>query len=209
MKNINTTVHKITKHLRQEITAANLKSGQHLKETEIAKIFGVSRVPVREAFRILQSEGYLDVKPNKGSFVKKITKDHVSETGIVYKLLVPFILEAAIPRYTDKTYKKAEAILNKIEKCKDLNSVGYLLWEFARVIFKPSKMEFVLNIFDEVYAHNIRLLNDLLEIKQKNYDISYHRKFIELCKTKTREEAIQHWVEYVEKVEKIMINIFK
>ena len=60
-----TTVNKIAKFLREEITYSRLKSEQHLKEKEIANKFKVSRVPVREAFRILQSEGYIEVKPHK------------------------------------------------------------------------------------------------------------------------------------------------
>ena len=200
-----TTVNKIAKYLREEITYARLKSGQHLKESEISKEFNVSRVPVREAFRILQSKGYIDVIPNRGSFVKIITRDHILEMALLYRLLVPAVLEKAIPKYNDKTYLKAEKILCKVEKCSDMNQIGYLLWDFARVIYGPSKMKYILGLYDDIYLHNIRSLNEVFEIKQKkNYDISPHREFLKLCRENKINEAVKYWGTYLSKVQQIM-----
>ncbi len=202
-----TTVNKIAKYLREEITYSRLKSGQHLKESEISKEFNVSRVPVREAFRILQSEGYIDVIPNRGSFVKIITRDHILEMALLYRLLVPAVLEKAIPNYNDKTYPKAEKILQKVEKCSDMNQIGYLLWDFAKVVYGPSKMKYILGLYDDIYLHNIRSLNEVFEIKQKkNYDISPHREFLKLCRENKINEAIKYWEAYLAKVQQIMLK---
>lgn len=202
-----TTVNKIAKYLREEITYSRLKSGQHLKESEISKEFNVSRVPVREAFRILQSEGYIDVIPNRGSFVKIITRDHILEMALLYRLLVPAVLEKAIPNYIDKTYLKAEKILQKVEKCSDMNQIGYLLWDFAKVVYGPSKMKYILGLYDDIYLHNIRSLNEVFEIKQKkNYDISPHREFLKLCRENKINEAIKYWETYLAKVQQIMLK---
>lgn len=206
MGNNNTTVHKIAKYLRQEITYSNLKSGQHLKEADIAKKFKVSRVPVREAFRILQSEGYLDVIYNRGSFVKKLSMQYISETAIVYKALAPIVLDIAIPNYNEQTYRKGSKILDKIEECKDFNKVGYLLRDFAKTIFGPSKMKFILSLFDDMYLHNIRLLNEIFEIKQdKHYSTINHRRFLELCKMNLKEEAIAVWSSHIDQVKEIYV----
>ena len=202
-----TTVNKIAKYLREEITYSRLKSGQHLKESEISKEFNVSRVPVREAFRILQSEGYIDVIPNRGSFVKIITRDHILEMALLYRLLVPAVLEKAVPNYIDKTYLKAEKILQKVEKCSDMNQIGYLLWDFAKVVYGPSKMKYILGLYDDIYLHNIRSLNEVFEIKQKkNYDISPHREFLKLCRENKINEAIKYWETYLAKVQQIMLK---
>jgi len=202
-----TTVNKIAKYLREEITYSKLKSGQHLKESELSKEFNVSRVPVREAFRILQSEGYIDVIPNRGSFVKIITREHILEMALLYRLLVPAVLEKAIPNYNDKTYLKAEKILQKVEKCSDMNQIGYLLWDFAKVIYRPSKMKYLLGLYDDIYLHNLRSLNEVFEIKQKkHYDISPHREFLKLCMENKINEAIKYWEAYLAKVQQIMLK---
>lgn len=203
-------VTKVAKYLRQEVTNNSLKPGKHVGETEIAKKFKISRVPVREAFRILQSEGYLDVRPNKGCFVKQISPDYIHETGIVYGLLAPAVLEKAIPNYNIKTYKKADQILDRIENSKDVNEIGYLLWDFAVVIYSPSKMNYLMGIFDDIYKHSIRVLNKFFENKENAiFKVNAHREFIELCRQNKRDEAITLWSEFIDKLKEIIIPVKK
>lgn len=203
----NTIVNKIANYLRQEITYSKIDSSEHIKESEIAKKFNVSRVPVREAFRILQSEGYIEVIPHRGSFVKKISRDYIKETAIVYRILAPLVLEHAIPNYKKATFKKAEDILESINNCKEVSKVGYLLWDFAKLIYGPSKKKFMLELFDEIYLHNMRLLNEIYELDQnKSYDVSAHRKFIALCKARKKDEAINVWKDHINRIEEISLS---
>lgn len=207
MKKKDSTVNKIAKFLRKEITYSNLKSGHHLKESEISKKFGVSRVPVREAFRILQSEGYIEVIANRGSFVKTLTYEHIMEMAVLYRLLAPVVLEKAIPNYNEKTYSRAESLLDKVEMCSDFSKVGYILWDFAKTIFGPSKLNFILGLIDDIYLHNIRTLNELYVIKQtKSYDTTNHRKFLSFCKKKNKEKAIEVWIDQINKVKRISLK---
>lgn len=201
-------VNKVAKYLRREVTFNSLKPGKHIGESEIAGKFGISRVPVREAFRILQSEGYLEVKPNKGCFVKKISPDYLIETTLVYRKLVPVILEKAIPKYNSGTYEKAEKVLTKLEKSRDFQETGYLLWDFAKIIYYPSNMKYMLGILDEIYRHNIRLLNEFFENKEyAAVNVSEQRKFIELCKKNKKDEAIKNWLVYVEETIDIILLV--
>ena len=196
-----TTVNKIAKFLRQEITYSRLKPGQHVKEAGISKKFNVSRVPVREAFRILQSEGYLEVRHNKGCFVKKVSDEYFIQTSIVYRLLVPELLEKAIPRYNKKTYEKAERVLTKLEKCRDFYKSGYLQWDFAKVIYYPSNMKYLLGVFDDMYRHSIRLLNEFFENKEhEEFKATSHRHFLELCRNNRKKEAINYWTDFIDKI---------
>lgn len=203
-----TNVIKIAGYLRKEIISGNLKPGDHLKETKLAQFFRISRVPVREALRILHSEGYLDMFPNKGSFVKRISLEYIHEILKLYLFISPELLRNAIPKYKNTTYRKAEKILDSIEKCKDLSKIGFLLWDFAKVIYGPSTLKFMLALMDELYMHNIRILNDLYGMKnQRVYDLSPHKKFLALCKQNKSEEAIRTWLDYIKKLSTDFIKI--
>ncbi len=196
-----TTVHKISKFLRDEITYSNLKPGQHIKEADISKKFNVSRVPVREAFRLLQSEGYLEVRLNKGCFVSKVSHQYFIETSIIYRLLAPVLLEKAIPRYNKKTYAKADEILNKLEKSRDSQKSGYLQWDFAKIIYSPSDMKYLLEVFDDIYRHSIRLLNEFFDDSEHaGFKVTAHRHFMKLCSQNRKEEAINYWNDFLEKI---------
>lgn len=207
MNKNNTHVSKIAEYLRKEILSCNLKAGDQITEFQISKIFNVSRVPVREAFRILHSEGYLKMIPNRGSFVRKVSKDYINEISEVYFIIAPMILKDAIPRYKESTYKKAHIILNKIEKCTDFNKVGYLIWDFGKAIYSPSKFTFMKFVMDEIYKHNIRALNDVFVKSSKmKYNVDTHRKFLELCRNKKTDEAIKLWSDYTYNISKIIID---
>ena len=205
MKGNSKVVTKVAKHLRHEVTCNVLRPGMHVGESEIAKKFNISRVPVREAFRILQSEGYLDVKPNKGCYVKKLSKQYIHERGIVYRLIAPVVLENAIPNYTDRTYKKADQILDQIERGSDFYEVGYLLWEFAILIYSPSKMKYMIGIFDDIYKHSIRLLNEFFENEENAiFKVTTHREFIKLCRQNKKTEAVKLWSDFIDSLNELV-----
>ena len=70
---------RVASSLRKAIIAQELDEGTQLTLDSVAKLLGVSRTPVREAFQILANEGLLKVKPNKGAVVMGITPQTVKE----------------------------------------------------------------------------------------------------------------------------------
>ena len=59
--------------LRDDILNGKYKENEELREAAIGEEMGVSRTPVREAFRQLELEGLLQIVPNKGAYVTGIT----------------------------------------------------------------------------------------------------------------------------------------
>lgn len=64
---------QICRQLRQRIIRSDLKPGDRISEAEVAREFGVSRQPVREAFIKLAEQGLLSVLPQRGTIVSRIT----------------------------------------------------------------------------------------------------------------------------------------
>ena len=75
-----TLVHQITNVLKDAILTGKLKGGDQLLEDKLKHDFDVSRTPLREAFRVLEKEGLVEILPWKGAFVKKISRTNVKET---------------------------------------------------------------------------------------------------------------------------------
>src|SRR5215469_671468 len=69
--------------LRQRIIRGDIAPGAALSEAEIARRFSISRQPVREAFIKLAEEGLLEVRPQRGTFVRKISKTEVMDARFV------------------------------------------------------------------------------------------------------------------------------
>lgn len=64
-----------------------LRPGEHLVETELARLLGVSRQPVREALHRLEAEGWIDLRPSQGAFVHVPTDQEVDEVLSLRELL--------------------------------------------------------------------------------------------------------------------------
>lgn len=76
-----TAIQTRAEHLADQIAAAiltgNLPPGLHLDEQVLAKRFGVSRTPVRDALRLLSGTGLIDLRPRAGATVRTITPDEL------------------------------------------------------------------------------------------------------------------------------------
>lgn len=100
----------VFERLRKAIIDGNLEPGDRLVETFIAENMGVSRTPVREAFRQLEIEGLAENIPRKGTIVKGISKEDIIEIyqirevleGLAFRLTCSRISEEQIVELKEK-----------------------------------------------------------------------------------------------------------
>src|SRR6201987_1672664 len=69
------------------IVGGDLRPGQNMVETELARQLGVSRQPIREALHRMEAEGWVDLRPSQGAFVHVPTEQEVDELLNVRALL--------------------------------------------------------------------------------------------------------------------------
>ena len=103
------------KHLEDMIVKGKLSPGQKIKEQEISSQLGVSRPPVREAFKILEAEGLVKREPRRGVFVSEITKNDIWEIYTLKIVLYTLAVTLAIDRISDNNIGKLEKIVVQME----------------------------------------------------------------------------------------------
>lgn len=96
----------IVEDLEQKIVARTLKPGQRIIEEGLCKAFGVSRSPVREAFQILESRGFVVREPRKGISVAKITQREAEDIYRIRASLDGLATSLAVRRRTPEFVKK-------------------------------------------------------------------------------------------------------
>jgi len=74
-----TLADQIANVLKDAILTGKLKGGDQLLEDKLKHDFDVSRTPLREAFRVLEKEGLVEILPWKGAFVKNISREDVKD----------------------------------------------------------------------------------------------------------------------------------
>jgi DNA-binding GntR family transcriptional regulator len=82
--------------LRVMIARGALAPGMRLGQNELAEQFGASRVPVREALKLLNSEGIVDHDPNRGFFVSRVSSDEARQLFCMRHLIEDEVL-ASLP----------------------------------------------------------------------------------------------------------------
>lgn len=92
--------------LREQIIHADIAPGTRLSEAEISKNFSVSRQPVREAFIKLRDEGLVAIRPQRGTYVTKISIDAVSDARFVREAIesdvVKLLVDEISPDHLDQ-----------------------------------------------------------------------------------------------------------
>ncbi len=89
---------RIVETIRDAIIKGNLKPGERVAESEVARSLGISRTPIREAFRQLESEGFLTVVPRKGAVVSSFSEKDIEEFYDLKALLEGEAARLAQPR---------------------------------------------------------------------------------------------------------------
>lgn len=104
---------RVVDELRQRILNRQLKPGERLVEERLANELGVSRNPVREAIRVLASEGLVEVNARRGASVITISEQEARETIEVRALLEGQNARQAARRQNKEVIKRIASVLNK------------------------------------------------------------------------------------------------
>lgn len=109
---------KIADELRSMIARGTLSPGMRLGQTELAAQFNASRVPVREALKLLSSEGIVEHDPNRGFFVTRLSRDE-AEQLFALRHLVEDELMRTVEWPSEDQIKALEASAHRLEDLLD------------------------------------------------------------------------------------------
>ncbi|MFW9270400.1 GntR family transcriptional regulator [Pseudomonas sp. NR3] len=105
----------IESSLREAILDGRLPSGTALRQQELADLFGVSRMPVREALRQLEAQSLLNVVQHKGAVVAPLITSNAVETYALRSVLEAFALRLSIPLLDDNDLAMAAEYIEQLE----------------------------------------------------------------------------------------------
>ncbi|MDR5890980.1 MULTISPECIES: GntR family transcriptional regulator [Halomonas] len=142
--------------LRQSIIRMVLAPGQALSEKELAETFSVSRQPVREAFIRLSEAGLVEVRPQRGTFVVKISQQAVLEARFVREAVeVAVAREAASKGLSDRTLAELHELIARQRRCiepADHDRFFLLDEEFHRTLSLGAGQQTAWKVAEEVKA---------------------------------------------------------
>jgi DNA-binding GntR family transcriptional regulator len=157
-KNPGNTPELIAVSLRTAILQGRLKSNQPLRQDQIAELFGVSKIPVREAMVQLRAEGLIEFAPNRGFVVSELSPAEVEEIYVMRLALETKALERAIPKLRSADLIRAASVLEISETEEDRSQWGELNWEFHSTLYQAAEWPRLLNTIRVLHNNVARYL---------------------------------------------------
>lgn len=181
--------------IRNMILDGQLKPGERLRQNDLADVFGVSTMPIREALRQLQAEGLVTFYQRRGATVSQLS---VSDYEEIYRIRAE--LEALACRWAAEDFDNIPVdhlkyLLVQIENAEqDLENVVprlRLVREFFFTIFEASEKEYLLRILTSLWdlSHQYRryfsTFPELIPQRLENY-----RNVIRACETRDADQLV-------------------
>ncbi len=139
--------------IRASIISGRIKPGERLNEMKIASEMGVSRLPVREALRLLQNESLVESIPNKGVFVATLSPRDIQEIFTLRAVIEEFAIKLAVENIEEEELEALRKIyaemVSAASESDDIRLIQLDL-EFHRLIAKSSRHSYVYRVFNYI-----------------------------------------------------------
>lgn len=126
---------RIAAHLRESILRGELRPGDRIRQEDVAERLGASRLPVREALRILEAEGLTEHETHKGARVPRLSQHEVEMTYRMRERLEPLALVQSIEHLGEDDLEAARGTQGRIEANDDLDRFLELDREFHMLTY--------------------------------------------------------------------------
>ncbi|MET4808288.1 GntR family transcriptional regulator [Limibacillus sp. MBR-115] len=180
----------VFEELRRAIIKGDLAVGEALRQDEIAGLFNVSRIPVREALSRLEVQGLVRTQRYRGAVVSGLSAEEATELFDLRLLVEPEIIRRAVPLLSPEVLHKARECCVSFSESTEPMSWGDLNRAFHSEIYNASKLKFHLEVADNAMNRLDRYLRAQLVLsngmEQAN---SEHFGILEACETGDAEEA--------------------
>lgn len=183
---------QIAARLQQDILGGHLKPGEPLREADLSERFGVSRGPVREAFRQLVQQGLLVLEPNKGVRVAQNPSDEMRPLVVQLRRAIEvYVLESIFDRITNGDIDTWQAILNDIRtacESNDLNALTNYDLRFHQAIVKSHDDRDLFTLWQPIAMRMMMQYNRLDDIMDSYRE---HKRILDAIRARDRRAAIE------------------
>ncbi|MFJ4376508.1 GntR family transcriptional regulator [Pseudomonas japonica] len=148
----------IEERLRSAILDGRLAPGMALRQQELATLFGVSRMPVREALRQLEAQSLLEVVPHKGAVVAPLIGEDAVDTYELRVMLETEALRQSIPLLGPDDIALARSYIHQLENETRHSEIGRLNRLFHMTLYSKANNAKLLRLIDNELLQEERFL---------------------------------------------------
>ncbi|MDD2969778.1 MAG: GntR family transcriptional regulator [Lachnospiraceae bacterium] len=184
---------RVFKKIREDILSGHYRESEELKEVAIGEELGVSRTPVREAFRQLELEGLIRIIPNKGAYVTGIRPKDVKDIYMIRSMLEGLCARWATVNISKKKMEELEeniylsdfhAARGHSEQLTELDN------RFHEILYEASESKFLEHILRDFHQYLVQVrMKNLASLERGRASNKEHKMIMEAIKEKDADKA--------------------
>lgn len=163
-----------------------------MRQEELAAQFGASRVPVREALRILESEGLITTVANTGAWIATLSLDECVELYQVRERIEPLLLRYSMPLLRDDQIGRLAELVEEMERARDVEEFLELDRAFHLGSYAGARTSFLGPTVERLWnttQHYRRAFTRLLDLDGNRILHDEHHMLVTAIREKDCEEA--------------------
>ncbi|QND55219.1 GntR family transcriptional regulator (plasmid) [Phyllobacterium sp. 628] len=178
--------------LREAIVKGSVAAGTALRQDDLASRFSISRMPIRDALRILEAEGLVSIHPTRGAFVAKMDTTEIREIFTIRVLLEVEALRLAFPKLSRDVLDQADHALNRIDEERDVSRWGILNLAFHMALYRECRNARLLTLIEAQHNAADRYVRVLLsDAEFHTRSDTEHRAILNACNQNNEALALQ------------------
>lgn len=142
---------RVADALRKEILEGLLAPGSRIRQEDLATRYGVSRIPVREALRQLESDGLVALRANSGAWVARIDLAEFIEIYKIRERLEPLALQESIPNLTETQVTHINELCKCIDTASSVEEFLMLDREFHLMTYAGANMPALIDMIERFW----------------------------------------------------------
>lgn len=196
LKTPQTMSEQVYELLREKILSQEIKPGELLLEVGVSEALGISRTPVREAFRMLQHDGLVVRNPRGGVKVTELTLEELKEVSDLRMVFEAYSIGYACDKITDeelgaleKTIREIDAIFADAGPGQDVDLIrlGQLNARFHEILYEAADSLYLKKILEIISLPMLRYGPFSLETRrQREQSWQEHKLIISLLKARDK-----------------------
>ncbi|HZD54379.1 MAG TPA: GntR family transcriptional regulator [Woeseiaceae bacterium] len=206
-----TVAQTVASRIREQILKREISGGDPLRQEAIARSFGISIIPVREALRQLESEGLVELKTHRGAVATELTLEKALEWIHLRRLIETDLLGMALDRITEADLERAGKVLEKfnsaLHRRLEIEHWTQFNWELHSALYAPAHRPETMKILESLHNKCDRYIRlQLLGADHIDRAQKEHGELIELCRRRRKREAKALLLRHIVGVEQDLVE---
>lgn len=182
----------IVEELRARILDGTYGAGARVRQEDVAEEFNLSRLPVREALRELESEGLLIIEPHRGARVAAVDRTELEQIYTLRAAVEPLAIQRSVPNLEPTDFEDLERLATRMEQSHDIEEFLSADREFHLASYRGVQFPLIVQLVERFWNTTQHYRRSFAEVRtpdQFQLAHSDHRMLIQAARDKNSDVA--------------------